>query len=460
MRRDEAKARRRKAAPPHRIAAAAHSSALAQVCTAFPPFDPTTVTDAACCSLSDARRILLLTFHSSSSSPGCIFTHAHSIRSSSIRVEPIYSCLPRPTLTRVCLCTAAPLRLCVCPTGSLPLPTHHRCPSLCPAFPRPFIAPPLLLSQTQMSWLFSTPKKADTKSALSRDASSTGLQSLHDLPRTREGIVRTPIILPWESASAPPVAYTLDNVCTPSECRAMIAATEAAGYGKALINTGGGRQQLMEDVRNNTRCMIDDPTVAGIIFDRIREHLPQHWTESRFGAGSTHATLSCLNERLRFLKYTKGQKFASHYDGMYMRPASAANPIPERSYITVQLYLNDGQGEEFTGGSTAFIDPRADGWERSSSRRGGGGDNEEYTADEIVHCDPRAGRVLVFQHHLLHQGSPVESGTKYCLRTDAMYQPTMKGKGQVAPAGPAVAAAEESKENNSGAAAAASPASM
>ena len=57
------------------------------------------------------------------------------------------------------------------------------------------------------------------------------------------------------------------------------------------------------------------------------------------------------------------------------------------------LYLDEG----FAGGATTFLD-----WERV-----------------VV---PRTGAALVFQHFLLHEGSVVEAGVKYVLRTDAMYR--------------------------------------
>jgi hypothetical protein len=42
---------------------------------------------------------------------------------------------------------------------------------------------------------------------------------------------------------------------------------------------------------------------------------------------------------------------------------------------------------------------------------------------------PPIGSVLIFEHHLLHQGSALISGRKYCLRTDVMYdKPENVGK--------------------------------
>lgn len=35
---------------------------------------------------------------------------------------------------------------------------------------------------------------------------------------------------------------------------------------------------------------------------------------------------------------------------------------------------------------------------------------------------PATGKMLLFQHHVLHQGAPVRRGLKYVLRTDVMYQ--------------------------------------
>lgn len=304
-----------------------------------------------------------------------------------------------------------------------------------------------------------TPSKE--KETTSSSNSHTGLSSLHRNLFVPSRIVRTEIPLPWMPEGT--VAFTLDNgqsrqerkasvhrppllivplsmshglsvlaanvpllflfpVFTPDECAKLIHLTETeCSYGAALVNVGGGRQQLMSDVRNNSRAIVDDAIVGGLFFERVRPFLPQQWTDGRRG-GST-CQLAGLNERLRFLKYTPGQRFAPHYDGTFQRAhAKAGFDAPELSFVTVQLYLNSGEedGGDFAGGSTAFIDPRA-GWT-----------NDEPSEEHLVHCVPRVGRVLVFQHAILHQGSKVRQGTKYCLRTDAMYQPPTSSGGAAA----------------------------
>lgn len=279
---------------------------------------------------------------------------------------------------------------------------------------------------------FSTQGKG---AGLSVHAANSGLQHLHSNLFSAKNIVRTDIVLPWRGVEqGPALAFTLDNVFTPDECKTFIALTEATGYGQALVNVGGGRQQLMEDVRNNTRCMIDDPIVAQIIFERIAPFLPASYdSPNGHRSAPVPCALTCLNERLRFLKYTRGQKFAPHNDGTYVRPYTAENPVPERSFVTVQLYLNDGGGKDFEGGSTAFLNP---------SQRFLREDEVSNDPADIVHCEPRVGRVLCFQHNLLHQGSEVTAGTKYCLRTDAMFQPPKQASSSSSSApAPAAAAA-------------------
>lgn len=73
----------------------------------------------------------------------------------------------------------------------------------------------------------------------------------------------------------------------------------------------------------------------------------------------------------------------------------------------MHLYLNDskqtvGDGAELRGGATSFLS-------RDESRK--------------MDVDPKAGRVLVFQHkNLYHSGDDVIEGVKYTMRTDILYE--------------------------------------
>lgn len=77
-------------------------------------------------------------------------------------------------------------------------------------------------------------------------------------------------------------------------------------------------------------------------------------------------------------------------------PAELAGPATARgregSAVTALFYLNDG----FAGGETRLIDYE-------------------------VTIAPKRGALFLFEHAMLHEGCEVTAGTKYVLRSDAMY---------------------------------------
>ncbi|HET9622487.1 MAG TPA: 2OG-Fe(II) oxygenase [Kofleriaceae bacterium] len=176
-----------------------------------------------------------------------------------------------------------------------------------------------------------------------------------------------------------PLAFSVDGVFQPDECRAMIARIDAAQPTLAPITLSRGFAE-MPDVRNNERVMFDDAPLAAELFARLRDALPARLAGRR---------LVGLNERLRCYRYSPGQRFVPHTDGAYRRNAH------ERSEITLLLYLN----HDFVGGTTALYD----------------------FVDTPLHYMPRAGSVLLFQHHQMHEGCVVREGVKYVVRSDVMY---------------------------------------
>lgn len=169
--------------------------------------------------------------------------------------------------------------------------------------------------------------------------------------------------------------FTVDEFFTPQECEKHIVLAEEAGFGDAPINSAFGAQ-IRKDVRNNTRVMIDDVSLAANLFSRIQDYIPIH----------LHQMAACgVNERFRYYRYEIGQRFEWHYDGAFERDNG------ERSKLTFMVYLNEG----FEGGETSF---------------------------ERLSIEPRQGMALFFVHELRHKGQPVVVGKKYVLRTDVMYR--------------------------------------
>ncbi|RAL06000.1 uncharacterized protein BO80DRAFT_431119 [Aspergillus ibericus CBS 121593] len=239
-------------------------------------------------------------------------------------------------------------------------------------------------------------------------------------------------------------AAIIDNAFTETECAQLIHLAERSTippstptanpiWDRALINIGNGKQALATDTRNCGRIIYDDSLIAERILTRILPFLQQLGIEKIdnqprvTGLAGRNKTfeLTRLNERLRFLRYEGGEYFRPHWDGNYVTPDGK-----ERSYYTVQVYLNGGgeqdlkvlgremkrlevegggkgnldvQGE-LLGGATSFL-PRYEEKERH------------------LRVFPKMGSVLVFQQRdLLHGGDPVVRGVKYTLRTDVMYR--------------------------------------
>lgn len=188
-----------------------------------------------------------------------------------------------------------------------------------------------------------------------------------------------------------PFVRVLAGVYSGDECAAQIARIEQLGPTFAPITTGRGFVER-PDIRNNDRVIFDDATFAADLFERLAPHLPMQrrggTPQDRRGdeRDPLWTAIGC-NERFRGYRYQRGQRFAPHFDGPFVRHDD------ERSAITVLVYLNEG----FDGGATRFLD-----WDCTVT--------------------PMTGSVLLFDHHILHEGAGVLAGTKYALRSDVMYR--------------------------------------
>jgi len=207
--------------------------------------------------------------------------------------------------------------------------------------------------------------------------------------------------LPWFGHNTRCHAVMVHNVLTHAECVALIDCINAKGFTPALLNVGGGRQQLFQGVRDGWRCIFDSEQFASYLLSVLQPHLPEEW-DGR--------TLSDINERCRVLCYTPQQQFSAHYDGTYCR--SPPHPrAGDKSRITIQLYLNTIP-EEY-GGATTLLDGR-------SARRKCCFLRSAQRGNPIA-CQPRAGSCLLFSQNIYHEGSELLDGYKYTLRTEAMY---------------------------------------
>ncbi|GJC79656.1 hypothetical protein ColLi_02494 [Colletotrichum liriopes] len=231
----------------------------------------------------------------------------------------------------------------------------------------------------------------------------------------------------WSASALPEngplYAVVLDNVLTPQECAQLIhmaedGATDRGDNGDepwqpAMVNIGPGWEILEPEYRNSDRVIWDQQEVVDRLWERCRlapgleEQLREVEGSRKPEKGEeTRWVFDRFNKRMRFLKYQKGQFFRPHCDGPYGEEGEDGSVY--RTHHTVHLYLNDSVAEvgkdkaDLVGGATTFL-----------------------SADEKrrVDVDPKAGRVLIFQHkRLYHCGDDVVKGTKYTMRTDILYR--------------------------------------
>ncbi|KAI1491160.1 hypothetical protein F5X96DRAFT_489913 [Biscogniauxia mediterranea] len=226
------------------------------------------------------------------------------------------------------------------------------------------------------------------------------------------------------------LAFVLDNVLSPSESTKLISLAEASvmeedkidgsPWRPALVHIGGGYEVLDAGYRNSDRIIWDNQDMADRVWARlqtvpqVREKLNVLSTDELLGGiRDRPSTLEYyrINKRMRFLKYGEDQFFKPHCDSSYGERTDDGGFA--QTWFTLHLFLNDSQqavGEEadLVGGATSFLS--LDGRRR-------------------LDVDPKAGRVLIFQHmRLEHSGDEVKAGTKYTVRTDIMYRQKFNGR--------------------------------
>eukprot|EP01132_Coremiostelium_polycephalum_P004710 gene4710-5882_t len=199
----------------------------------------------------------------------------------------------------------------------------------------------------------------------------------------------------------PKIAFLLENVLSPSECKSVIKQGEEFGFDNLMLYN--------KKYRDNQRILVKSFSLAEVVFERIKPYLLDQFEINKdkskstapldsayLGAPRGRWDLLGLNELWRLCKYNPGGKFLAHYDGLYEKDKYT------RSFLTFMIYLNG----DVDGGNTRFLNAKL------SAK------DEGYVVARVV---PKVGSVLVFQHDLFHDGDTVQSGLKYIIRSDVMY---------------------------------------
>jgi len=207
--------------------------------------------------------------------------------------------------------------------------------------------------------------------------------------------------------STVPGAFQLLDVLSSDECARLISLTESLGY------LADAAVSLPRSIRHNHNATwVADDVTTDIIWQRCRA---QFRSDDDFDGKQALG----INSRFRFYRYAEGDYFAAHSDGSW--PGSRVvddelitNAFDDRwSQLTFLLFLS----EDYLGGATQFY---VDVEDPARPARG---------LEDARQVDVRTpvGAALCFPHgmhplHCLHSSEPIQSGVKYIIRSDVLFE--------------------------------------
>jgi hypothetical protein len=188
--------------------------------------------------------------------------------------------------------------------------------------------------------------------------------------------------------------YTIDNFLNDIECKDLLSQSHKMNFEEATVDMKLKRNdkddldsnttQLRKDIRNNERIIFENKPLAHQLYQRLQLfNLP-------IESVNNNLFLNSLNDRFKIYKYSVGQQFKLHRDGIFINTNNN-----EESRYTILIYLN----QNFKGGETQFV-----------------------IENKKIIITPKLGSALIFYHNLKHAGLPVIEGNKYALRSDVMYK--------------------------------------
>ena len=216
-------------------------------------------------------------------------------------------------------------------------------------------------------------------------------------------------------------AFVLSSIINASECQYLIEKGAHTSRGFHYVTEAAHMDESGETIRvklqnpnDHKLSVFEDAKFLDVLWERIRRfvepgsgrHVDAFYQRTKCGKPSG------LNRRVRVLRYDAdaNDRFEPHFD--------ATTRIEDQtSLLTVLVYLCDGEGIDFEGGETLYLDSHV------SSL------NKALNLDDTgcTKVTPRRGDVVIFEHDLYHSGAPLNHGTKFVMRTDIMFSSNEAG---------------------------------
>lgn len=177
--------------------------------------------------------------------------------------------------------------------------------------------------------------------------------------------------------------YFKDHILSNAFCDELVQKALSIGFVASKVNMYGQMKEAL-NIRNNQRIEYTDDILAKELELTLLKEFPEILSfESKQFEG--------LNDHFRFYHYSPEEYFKPHKDGQIKLDHKT-------SFITCLFYLNDTDGGDTILMPEGFIHKES--W---------------------IRIQPKKGSVLLFEHKIWHEGTPVNSGEKIVLRSDLFY---------------------------------------
>jgi WD40 repeat protein/predicted 2-oxoglutarate/Fe(II)-dependent dioxygenase YbiX len=178
-------------------------------------------------------------------------------------------------------------------------------------------------------------------------------------------------------------------------CRVIanfLSAAECTALKARMAQVASAASDYPPSYRNNQRMVFEDSALARQLGDRLRTVLGDE-------LDCPDAQFLGINPRWRGCRYSAGERFNLHQDGVFHVNHTT------RSRLSFMIYLDDAS--DFSGGDTEFY---------------AGGPGTPGAQQVLARVPPKLGALIVFSHALWHAGAKLSAGVKHILRSDLLYQ--------------------------------------
>ena len=211
-------------------------------------------------------------------------------------------------------------------------------------------------------------------------------------------------------------AFIIKNFLTANECRELTrhaATASSTGFhyvteATHIDNEGITHIVKLQQANQHKLSVFEHAPTLDRIWQRMHPILLPHI--SSFIENTNCGPPLGLNPRLRVLQYDAidNDIFKPHFDA-----TTKVNNLT--SLLTVLIYLNDGNGVDFDGGETYYLD-------HHTSNPRSNTDNNYSSSASSTKIVPETGTAVVFEHGLFHSSAPLTFGRKHVLRTDILFE--------------------------------------